>query len=150
MTVRCQQPNEMNTRTVKRVVWKSHFLLYFHSAHFLLYYRMTLTQDGCLWSPIMKKKKNNFADFFKVTLIMHIEVYRPETWRCLPPRVCVKMSERGRRARKCIFPNVCVCLKRHTHTRALRRVSVCVCVTDSEVIPIKSKGGHFERERKSN
>lgn len=50
-----------------------------------------------------KKKENNFADFFKVTLIMHIEVYRPA------PRVCVKMSERGRRARKCIF-RMCVCV----------------------------------------
>lgn len=80
---------------------------------------------------------------------MHIEVYRPETWRCLPPRVCENVRTR-KKSEKVYFPNVCVCLKRHTHTRALRRVSVCVCVTDSEVIPIKSKGGHFERERKSN
>ena len=82
---------------------------------------------------------------------MHIEVYRPETFAATC--VCENVKTR-KKSEKAYFPNVCVSKEAHTHTLALRRVSVCVCVcvcvTDSEVIPIKSKGGHFERERKSN
>ena len=122
-----------DARTVKWVVQESYFLLYFHFAHFLLYYRMTLTQDGCLWSLIIKKK-NNFTDFFKVTLIMHIEVYRPETgvfWTREFAAACVWKCQNEEDERESVFSE-CVCLKRHTHTHtgteACQCVCVCVCV----------------------